>query len=240
VKALLAQTRMELRLMARRGESLLVTLGIPLGLLLFLGSTPAFSFGGRNAIDFLVPSLLALAIMSKSLVSLGIATAYERHYGVLKRLGGTPLARWQLVGAKLASIAVIQAVQAVLLLGTAATVFGWRPAGGAGWAVAAAGLGTAAFAGLGLLMAGALRAEAVLAAANGLYLLLLLFGGIVIPLEELPAALANVGPYLPSAALADLLRAALAGGPPPVSSAAILTVWAVGALSLTVLTFRWE
>ena len=230
---------MELLLTTRRGENLLVTLIIPLGLLLFLGTTRVLSLGGQHSVASLVPSLLALAIMSTGLVSLGIATAYERHYGVLKRLGGTPLARWQLVGAKLASIAVVEAVQAILLTGTAVAVFGWRPAGGVGWAAVAALLGTAAFTGLGLLMAGTLRAEATLAAANGLYLLLLLFGGILVPLDDLPAGLAAIASYLPSAALADLLRASLTGAAPSTFSALILAVWAVGAPALAALTFKW-
>src|SRR5207245_5872618 len=118
---------MELRLMSRRGENLLVTLVIPLVLLLCFGSTGVLATGG---VDFLVPGILALAIMSTGMVSLGIATAYERHYGVLKRLGGSPLTRPQLIAAKMASVVVVEIGQAVLLLGVAALAFGWRPEGG--------------------------------------------------------------------------------------------------------------
>ena len=112
--------------------------------------------------------------MSTGMVSLGIATAYERHYGVLKRLGGTPLGRPRLIGAKILAVLVVEAVQVALIALVAGLAFDWRPAGGLAPAFGVAMLGTVAFAGLGLAMAGSLRAEAVLALANGLYLLFLL------------------------------------------------------------------
>ncbi|HEX6513244.1 MAG TPA: ABC transporter permease [Chloroflexota bacterium] len=240
MRGLLAQTFMELRLTSRRGENLLVTLVIPLVLLLFFGSTSVFAAAGQRPVDFLVPGILALAIMSTGMVSLGIATAYERHYGVLKRLGGTPLSRPQLIAAKVASVVVVEAGQAVLLLGVATLAFGWRPQGS--WAVplGIAVLGTVTFAGLGLLMAGALRAEATLAGANGLYLVFALIGGMFLPVDHLPRALAGIAPYLPADALADLLRASLAGAPLSGFSLVVLVLWTLAFVGLAMQTFRWE
>ena len=241
MRALLAQTAMELRLTARRGESLLVTLGLPLILRVFFGSMDFFALGRPDAIAFLVPGLLALAIMASGMVSLGIATGFERYYGVLKRLGGTPLTRPQLIGAKLLAVLAVEAVQVLLIGGAAAWLFGWRPAGaGLPAALGLALLGTTAFAGLGLALAGSLRAEATLAAANGLFLLLMLGGGFFLPLSHLPAPVAAVAPYLPAAALADALRAALAGSAVPSLSLIVLVVWAVAAVTLAALTFQWE
>ena len=241
MRALLAQTAMELRLTARRGESLLVTLGLPLILLVFFGSTDFFALGRPDAIAFLVPGLLALAIMASGMVSLGIATGFERHYGVLKRLGGTPLTRPQLIGAKILAVLAVEAVQVLLIGGAAALLFGWQPAGaGLPAALGLALLGSVAFAGLGLALAGSLRAEATLAAANGLFLLLMLGGGFFLPLGHLPAPVAAVAPYLPAAALADALRAALAGSAVPTLSLTVLVVWAVAAVTLAALTFQWE
>jgi ABC-2 type transport system permease protein len=237
---LVAQTLMELRLTARRGENLLVTLAIPLALLLFFGSTGVFAASGQRPVDFLAPGILALAIMSTGMVSLGIATAYERHYGVLKRLGGTPLGRPRLIAAKIIAVLVVEAVQVALIAAVARLAFDWRPAGSPAAALGPAALGTVAFAGLGLAMAGRLRAEAVLALANGLYLLLLLSGGFFLPLEHLPPVIAAVAPWLPAAALAELLRAALAGAPLPPVSLAVLAGWALAAVATTVATFRWE
>ncbi|MBV9119331.1 MAG: ABC transporter permease [Chloroflexi bacterium] len=240
MRAFVAQLGMELRLLSRRGENLLVTLIIPLILLLFFGSASVFDMGGQRPVDFLVPGILALAIMSTGMVSLGIATAYERHYGVLKRLGGTPLTRRQLIAAKIASVVVVEIGQAILLLGVAALAFDWRPVGQAGAPLAIAVLGTIAFAGLGLLMAGGLRAEATLAGANGLYLVFALVGGMFLPVDHLPRALAGISPYLPPTALADLLRSSLAGSALSGFSLAVLAAWTAVFLGLAARTFRWE
>ena len=236
-RMLAAQTAMELRLALRRGESVLVTLVIPPLLLVFLSSVPAL---GRSVTE-LLPGMVALAVMSAAMVSLGIATGYERFYGVLKRLGGSPLPRPVLILAKLVSVLGIEALQAVLLVVVAAAL-GWRPSGSIGLALLAVALGTAAFGGLGLWMAGSWRAEAALAGANALYVLLLLFGGLIAPPSALPGPVAQVAGRLPSAALADVLRAATipdwgapAGGP-----LLTLLAWAILAPLLAARTFRWE
>lgn len=243
LRATLAQAAMELRLTARRGENLLVTLVIPVGLLLFLASVSILPAGDLAPVDFLLPGILALAVISTSLVNLGIATAYERSYGVLKRLGGSPLRRPGLLAAKMLAILVVEALQALLLVAIAIGVYGWRPGAAASLPLAVASLllGTLAFAGLGLLMAGALRAEATLAGANGLYLLLLLLGGVVLPVDHLPALLADLARVLPAAALSDALRIALgaqAGDALP--SLLLLAVWGAVTALLAARTFRWE
>lgn len=242
-RMLAAQTGVELRLMARRGESVLITLVVPALLLIFFASVAVLPVGepGQRPIDALVPGILALAVMSTAMVALGIATAFERQYGVLKRLGGSPLPRPVLLAAKIAAIVAIELVQIALLLAIAAAL-GWRPQGNAGAALAALVLGTTAFGGLGLWMAGSWRADAALAGANGLYLVLLLLGGIFVPVERLPGVLAAIAGLLPSAALAGVLRAALlpAASAALWPAAAILLGWAILAPALAGVTFRWE
>src|SRR5207249_84202 len=125
VRALLAQLRVEMTLTLRRGESLLITLVVPVVLLIFFGFAPV----APTPPDFLVPGLLALAVMSTSMVSLGIATAYERYYGALKRLLGSPLPRGSLILAKTLSVLLIEVVQVVLLIGIARLMFDWSPGG---------------------------------------------------------------------------------------------------------------
>jgi ABC-2 type transport system permease protein len=235
VRALLAQLRVELILTLRRGESLLITLVVPVVLLVFFGVVAA------SPPDFLVPGLLALAIMSTSMVSLGIATAYERYYGALKRLLGSPLPRLSLIAAKTLAVLVIEVIQVGLLVGIAWVMFGWRPTGSPAAALAAFLLGSVAFAGIGLLMAGTLRAEATLAVANGLYLVFLLLGGFVLPLDRLPEPLRLVARVLPAAALTDVTRAALSGSDQGVlGPLALLAGWAVVAMGAAALTFRAE
>ncbi len=240
--ATLAQTATELRLTARRGENVLVTIIIPAVVLLFFASVSVLPTGAARPVDFLLPGSLALGVIATSLVNLGIATAYERHYGVLKRLGGSPLTRGGLLAAKMLAVLAVELAQTVLLLTIAIVGLGWVAPSGAALAlfVAALLLGTLAFAGLGLLMAGALRAEATLALANGLFLVALLLGGIVLPIDHLPGALPTVAGLLPAAALADAFRVALGSGGDAVRPLVILIFWGGGAVALAVRTFRWE
>jgi ABC-2 type transport system permease protein len=236
---LAAQTRVEMTLTLRRGESLLLVLGIPVLLLVFFSVVDVLPTGDGEPIDFLAPGILALAVMSTAMVSLGIATGFERSYGVLKRLGATPLGRPRLVAAKTAAVVLIEIVQLVVLV-PVSYALGWAPGGR--WALALAGVvvGTVAFAGLGLAMAGWLRGEVNLAAANALYLVLLLLGGMIFPLDELPSGLAQVAQLLPSAALAEVLRAALTTGAAPLRAWVTLLVWAVLTPVVAARTFRWE
>jgi ABC-2 type transport system permease protein len=243
LRALRAQIGAELRLTARRGDAVLLNVAIPLGLLVFFSLVDVLPkpAGVRHAVDFLSPGVLALAVMSTAMVSLGIATGFERQYLVLKRLAVTPLGRPRLLAAKIVSVVAIEAVQVALIVAVGAAL-GWH-AGGSLWpAVPAILLGTVAFAGLGLLMAGALRAEVTLAAANGLYLVLLLLGGMVIPLSRLPGGLRAFAEALPSGALSDALHGSLStgGGGVPVRAWVVLAAWAIAAPVLAARFFKWE
>ena len=240
-RATLAVAAMEVRLLGRRGENLLVTVVVPAAVLQFFASVNVLSTPGP-AVDFLLPGAIALAVIATSLVNLGIATAYERRYGVIKRLGGSPLPRWGLVAAKIIAILVVELVQVALLLAIAWFVLGWRPVAGMtpGLAVGALLLGTVAFAGLGLAMAGRLRADATLALANGLFLVFLLLGGILIPITELPGQLASLASVLPAAPLTELLRIAFGAAGDPVGPLALLSGWAAAGVALAATTFRWD
>lgn len=242
MKPLRAQTVAELRMTARRGDSVLLNLAIPVGLLVFFSLVDVLPkpAGVRHPVQFLTPGVLALAVMSTAMVSLGIATGFERQYGVLKRLGATPLGRERLLAAKILSIAAVEIVQVVALVAIGLAL-GWRPGGPLGLAVPAVLLATAAFSGIGLLMAGSLRAEVTLAAANGLYLLLLLLGGMVFPLTKLPTALRDVAEGLPAGALSDALHGALTSGATvPDRAWIVLAAWAVAAPLSAARLFRWE
>jgi ABC-2 type transport system permease protein len=239
VRALLAQTRVELTLTLRRGESVLLALGIPVLLLGFFSIVDVLPTGRRHPVDFLAPGVLALAVLSTAMVGLGIATGFERQYGVLKRLGTTPLGRPALLAAKTLSILAVEVLQVAVLI-VVALALGWHPHPTPA-AVPAIVLATIGFAGLGLLMAGTLRAEAVLAAANGLYLVLLLLGGMVVPLSKLPGALRAIARALPAAALSDALHAALGAGTNiPTRAWLVLTAWAIVGPLAAALTFKWE
>jgi len=240
-RQVLAQTQVELLLTLRRGESVLITLIVPVLLLIFFASLNIVPTTNGPAVNFLLPGMLALAVMATGMVSLGIATAYERYYGVLKRLGGSPLPHSGLIIAKVISVLVLELIQAIILVGVAAIFYGWRPAGVPLLALLVMILGTVTFAAMGLAMAGALRAEVTLAGANGLYLLFLLLGGGILPLEHLPGSLAAVAQFLPAATLTAALRAAMTGRTAfPGFALLVLVAWTVLILFVAIKTFQWE
>ncbi|WP_316932019.1 ABC transporter permease [Nocardioides marmotae] len=238
-----AQASMESRLMLRNGEQLLLAVVIPV--IVLVGAVQAsdrvdLDLDGR-AIDVFTPGVLALAVMSTAFTSLAIATGFERRYGVIKRLGSSPLPRSGLLAGKVGALVLVEALQVVVISGVA-LLMGWDPAGGAGavvGAVLAVLLGTAAFAALGLFLAGALRAEATLAAANLVYLLLMAGGAVVLPASAY-GSFGDVVGWLPSGALGEAMREALVEG--AVAPVALLTLlgWAVVGTVLTARTFKWE
>lgn len=234
-----AQTAMELRLLLRNGEQLLLTVIIPTLLLALFASVPVVEMP-KPRVDYLVPGVLALAVLSTAFTGQAIATGFERRYGVLKRLGATPLPRWGLLAAKTLAVLAVEALQVALLVGVGFAL-GWSPQGSGAPVAGLLVLGTAAFSGLGLLMAGTLRAEATLAAANLVYIVLLALGGVVFPVDRFPAGLRHAVEWLPVTALSDGLRAVLRhGASVPAHDWWTLAGWAVAALVAAALTFRWE
>ncbi len=242
MSAFTSQLRTEVALASRQGEQLLVSLGIPLLVLVFFSLVDVVEVADvEQAVDYVAPATLALAVMSTAMVSLGIGTGFERQYGVLKRLGASPLGTRRLVGAKTALVVLTEVSQFVVLI-SVAVLIGWRPPT-AGWvpALAGAALGTLAFAGIGLLLAGTLPGLGTLAAANGLYLVLLLTGGMIVPLDRLPSAVAAVAGLLPAAALVEVMTGSfIAGRTVGAQAWIVLAFWAVAAPAAAIRWFRWE
>lgn len=246
MRPLVAQLQAEVTMIFTNGETVFLTLGIPVVFLLFFSAVHVLPTGTDHPVDFLVPGILALAIMSTAMTALGIGTGFERGYGVLKRLGSTPLGRPRLLTAKIIAVIAVELLQAVVLVAVGYAL-GWNPggAGGAGALVAAAVLamvlGTVAFGGIGLALAGTLKPLVNLAVVNALFVILLLLGGMLIPLGKLPGWLEGIAKVLPASALADALHGALGNGT-PVSTRdwIVLVVWAVAMPVLAGLTFRWE
>ncbi len=239
-RMLAAQTVMEFKLLLRNGEQVGLTLVIPLLLLFFFNLPLLYSLGVPRRIDFVVPSIMALAVMSASFTGLAIGTGFERKYAVLKRLGATAMPRSVLVGGKTIAVLLLELVQ-VGLICALAFALAWHPHGDPLLVLVMIALGTLAFGGLGLLIAGTLRAEVTLAAANLIWLILLFAGGIAIPLSKYPHGVAQVLQYLPSAALSHGLHRVLENGAGiPVHDAITLAVWAALALPAAARWFRWE
>ena len=239
MRALRAQLRLELALTLRNGESLLLTMGIPVGILVFFSVVDVLPIDG-DAVDFLAPGVLALAVLSTAFANLAISTGFDRSYGVLKRLGATPLGRPRLVAAKTLSTLVVLGLQSVVIVGAAAAL-GWSPDVEPVPLVAGIVLATAAFAGLALLLAGRLPALVNLATANAVFLGLLMLSGMVFPLKKLPAGLRHLAQALPSTALAEILHGALgATDDIPARAWLVLIIWATAAIAAASTLFRWE
>jgi ABC-2 type transport system permease protein len=235
-----AQAAFELRLLLRNGEQLLLTLVIPVLLLVGLAAVPVVDLGEGTAVDVLVPGVIALSVMSTAFTSLAIATGFERRYGVLKRLAVSPLPRAGLLAAKALTVLALELLQ-VVLIGGLGWALGWRPQGAPAAALVLVLVGTAAFAALALLMAGTLPAEATLAAANLVYVLLLVGGAVVVPLDRYPESLHTLISATPAGALAEGLRAVLTRGEPlPWAAVGVLAAWAVACGAAAARWFRWE
>lgn len=236
-----AQGAFELRAVLRNGEQVMVTVLLPLILLVgFARATfVAFDTGGAARIDLVTPGVLAFALMSSAFTSPAITTAFDRRYGVLRLLGTTPLGPGGLLAGKLVGVLAVQVAQ-VVIVGGVAGALGWHPRwAGAAAAVVAWLLGTAAWGAAALLAAGRVRAEAVIALAN-LVLVVLAFGGVVLPASVLPNGLAALVGWLPSGALGEALRAALLHDAWAVRPLVVLAVWAAAFAAGAHRWFRWS
>ena len=235
----LAQGRYETGVLLRNGEQLLVSLALPLLALLALAWTSYPSLGEGRRIDLAVPGVLALAVMSTAFTGQAISLAFDRRYGVLRLFGTTPLGTGGLVAGRVLAVLAVITLQMVVL-GVVGLLLGWRPElVGIAPALAVGVLGAAAFVVLAVLVGGRLRAEAVLAVANLLWVVFLALGSLL-PSERFGEPWAQLARLTPSGALGDGLRAALAHGQWDLGALAVLAAWAVLGGLLATRVFRWS
>ena len=237
LRQVLAQASMETRLMLRNGEQLLLAVVIPV-IVLIGGVRGAERVDLSYDVDTFAPGVLALAVMSTSFTALAIATGFERRYGVIKRLGTSPLSRTGLLSGKVLALLAVEVLQ-VLVIGAVALALGWDPSVSVVGLLLTIVLGTAAFASLGLFVAGALRAEATLAAANLVYLLLMAGGAVVLPASAY-GSFGDVVTWLPSGALGEAMRSALGSADVAWRDLLVLAGWTAVGATLTARTFSWE
>lgn len=235
----MAQGRYETRITMTNGEQLLVSIILPLLVLGGLHFTGIFDeAGGPATIDFATPGVLALAVLSSGLTGQGIATGFDRRYGVLQYLATTPLGPFGLLLGKVLAVLMVQVTQ-IVVIGGAALLMGWSPAvSGLGIAIVFIVLGALTFTGLGLLIAGTVRPEATLALTNLLWVMLGAVGGVVFPVANFAGSF--LLDYLPSAALGNGLRTALLSGTFDGGAVVILVLWAVIFSLGTIRWFKWR
>jgi ABC-2 type transport system permease protein len=235
-----AQASLETRMLLRNAEQVLLAIIIPALMLIAFSAEPLGTVTGTSRVDYFAPGILGAAVLSTAFASQAIATGFERRYGVLKRLGATPLPRWGLMVGKSLSILAVECLQVVLLV-TIALAMGWHPHGDPLAVLLLIALGTATFSGLALLLAGSLRAEATLAVANFVFLVLLAVGGVVVPLDKFGHGAQSALQFLPIGALTNGLRDVLQhGSAVPWGPVGILAAWTVLAIAAAAKTFKWE
>ena len=238
-RMLRAASGLELKMLVRNGEQLLLAIVIPLAVLIGLATTTVVDLAAPR-INTVTPGVLALAIMSTAFTSQAITTAFDRRYGVLKRLAAAGMAKSLLVAGKCGAALVVIVAQWVLL-GVVAFLLGWHPHGNPAWLPLLVVLGAAAFIGLALLLGGTLRAEAVLALANVIWIALVFLGGVIIPLTKAPDWLRIVGDLTPAGALSTALRSVLQDGHAPTAASLVaLLVWVVVGWGGAVRWFQWQ
>jgi ABC-2 type transport system permease protein len=239
LRRVLGQARFDATIMLRNGEQLLLTIFLPALVLIGLAITTVPDLGPGRRVDVVTPGVLALAVLSTSFTGQAIGTGFDRRYGVLRLLGTTPLGRGGLLAGRVLAVLLVELAQAALLGGIGAAL-GWNPrAAGVLPAVIVVFAGTAAFVAIGLLLAGTLRSEAVLAGANLAWVLLAAGGGIVVPTARMAGA-STVARLLPSGALGDGLRAAFQHGRLDWTALTVLLGWALAAALAAARWFRWD
>ncbi|MFF1830922.1 ABC transporter permease [Paenarthrobacter sp. NPDC058040] len=239
-RRILQQGKYETVTMLRNGEQLILAIVLPLMALIGLAVTPLLDGLGGSRVDIATPGILALCAMSTAFTGQGIATGFDRRYGVLRFLSTTPLGRGGLIAGKILAVLVVLSLQ-VVVVAVVAGFLGWHPHAG-GWlpGLLLLVLGAASFTALGLLVAGTVRPEATLAITNLLWILLGALGGIVVPAERLPALAQNIVHFLPSGALGQALRDAFLQGVVAWPAVLVLLLWTLVAGAAAIRWFKWN
>gem|GEM_PF-289536 len=157
------QGRYETMAMLRNGEQLMLNIIFPVMALIalrFTGLIDEYANSvGVSRMDAAVPGVLALCVISTALSGQGIATGFDRRYGVLRFLATTPLGRNGLIMGKCIAVLVVVAIQFTLVAALGYGL-GWRPdAIAVSRSIITMLMGAGAFTALGLLIAGTVRAD---------------------------------------------------------------------------------
>jgi ABC-2 type transport system permease protein len=239
IRRLYIQTKWEFFLNARNSEQALLLVLIPIVILFVLTKTAII--GGENTEVFAAfATVVTVSTFAAGFTSLAIATAFERRSETLVFLGTTSLTRVEVVLAKSLG-SFLLAIFAGLFTLIAALILGWNPTLSTlllpFWMM----LGVVSVSGFAYLLAGTLRAEAVLAIANGIFVLVLMFGGVIFTFSE---TITNVLEFLPPLALKNVIEFSVAptnGGDTNVIKAmCVLIAWGAAGHILASRFFKWR
>ncbi|MEJ2667227.1 MAG: ABC transporter permease [Deinococcales bacterium] len=238
---MLRYTTLEIRRMLREPRFAIFTVVIPLAL--FLVDAGIFKsmngLGGISVAGYLMISMAAYGAISAALSATGARLAQERHNGWLRQLDVTPLSAWSVVGAKtlaamtltLPATALVYLV-AALTQGVAMPAWQWAALVAVGW------VGSLPFAALGVLIGSAANVDTSQPLVTGVMFFLAIFGGIFIPLDVFPRAMARLAGLLPSTRYAEIGRDIVAGHAPALVAVAVLVAWTAVLCAWGALAYR--
>lgn len=223
-----------------------IGLGVPLLLLLVLGSIPKLNqpervLGGLSFIEVYIPTLIGFVIMTMGVLGLPGPLATYREQGILRRLSTTPIPPVWLLGAQLA-VNVAFAVVGILILVIAAMArFGMAIPKSPGGFVLAILLTMVAIFAIGLLIAAVANGAPAAQTFGGIvFLPLMFFAGLWIPIAVLPVQIRDVSTWTPLGAAVKAVQDAMQTGFPPAGQLLVVVGYAVAAGYLAVRFFRWE
>ena len=199
---------------------------------------------GSRYIDFLIPGLLAMNLMSGSMWGVAWVVVHMRTRKLLKRLLAAPMKRWHLMcSLGLARLVIIPLEVAFILL-FARIFFSVHVAGSYLALFAVAVTGSAAFASLAIAVASrAQNTETVSGLMNLIMLPMFITSGVFFAWSNFPEVLQPAIRALPLTAMCDGMRAVMIDGEGLLGvlpSLLILALWGVPAFVLGVRYFRWN
>ena len=196
-----------------------------------------------NYLSYLIPSILGMSLMQGGVFA-AIPLVADREKLILKRLGATPLRRWQLVGSNIFVRLIVALIQTLIIVGVGSLLFGLETTGrwlAVGFFVV---LGSLTFIAIGYVIASFTRTEE---AANGVtqavQLPMLFLSGIFFPISTMGDALQTVAKLLPLTYLGDALRQVMVEGTPFAPlwvCVLVLLAWLAGCFAVAARFFRWQ
>lgn len=201
---------------------------------------------GVSAAQYYAPALAVFATASASYTNLAITTGYQRDYGILKRVRGTPLPPWIYIAGKVATAVLVGAIAAAIMLAIGFLFYDLQLAAVRIPAVVVTFLtGAASFAALGMLLAAVTSSgESATAIAQATLLPLAFFSGNFFVSSDLPGWMTRLADIFP---LSHFNQAFFAPFDPAASGVsfewlhlAIMAAWGITGAVLTVRLFKWE
>jgi len=211
---------------------------------LFVIQPKSVSVHQTRYIEFLLPGVIAMAVMQMSVFSVAHVFAIYKEKGILKRLMATPMRPIQFVSANIITRLIIAMVQTFLFLWIGLRMFHTHVAGAYWLLTVCVILGSVIFLGLGFTISAVSKTnESVPVIANLVVMPMLFLGNVFFSASNMPAILAGVAKYLPLTFFADALRAVMTEGAGVwsiVRQLVGMTVWSVAMVGLATVTFRFQ